>query len=158
MKLYDYVHLLYDDASFRRSRFYFWATGCLTLFEQSIADTLLRFDTFRKGTVEYEVERRGKSGENKLIKEFDVACTSLNNIRLQFKRKLDEIKVLRDGVSCFLGSMLVLGALKVANTLKQLFSASGVMESRQSRILGQNVQLLTYVSIFFLPLAFCIVS
>lgn len=40
----------------------------------------------------------------------------------------------------------------------QLFSASAVMESRQSRILSENVKLLTFVSIFFLPLGFSIVS
>lgn len=32
------------------------------------------------------------------------------------------------------------------------------MESRQSRILGENIRLLTFVSIFFLPLGFCVVS
>ena len=32
------------------------------------------------------------------------------------------------------------------------------MESRQSRILSENVTLLTYVGIFFIPLAFCAVS
>lgn len=32
------------------------------------------------------------------------------------------------------------------------------METRQSRILGENVQLLAFVTIFFLPLAFSAVS
>jgi hypothetical protein len=32
------------------------------------------------------------------------------------------------------------------------------MESRESTRLGQNVKLLTYVSIFYLPLAFCTAS
>lgn len=32
------------------------------------------------------------------------------------------------------------------------------MESRSATRLGQNVQLLTYVSIFYLPLGFCAVS
>lgn len=32
------------------------------------------------------------------------------------------------------------------------------MESRLSRILGENVQLLAFVTIFFLPLAFSAVS
>ncbi|KAL9613084.1 MAG: hypothetical protein Q9167_002341 [Letrouitia subvulpina] len=36
-----------------------------------------------------------------------------------------------------------------------LFSASAVFESRLSTRLAQNVKLLTYVSIFYLPLAFC---
>lgn len=43
-------------------------------------------------------------------------------------------------------------------TTAKLFSASGVMESRQSRVLGENVRLLTFVSIFFLPLGLIIVS
>jgi hypothetical protein len=32
-----FVHLLSDEASFPRSRFYFWAIGCLTAFEDEIA-------------------------------------------------------------------------------------------------------------------------
>jgi hypothetical protein len=43
-----FVHLLYDDATFRRSRFYFWAIACLTSFEQSIADTLSELAVFRE--------------------------------------------------------------------------------------------------------------
>lgn len=38
----------------------------------------------------------------------------------------------------------------------QLFSASGVIESRVSTRLGENVKLLTFVSIFYLPLSFCV--
>ncbi|KAJ5709197.1 hypothetical protein N7493_010531 [Penicillium malachiteum] len=37
----------------------------------------------------------------------------------------------------------------------RLFNASALSESRNSNRLGQNVKLLTYVSIFYLPLAFC---
>lgn len=42
--------------------------------------------------------------------------------------------------------------------ISQLFNASAVVESRLSTRLSQNVRLLTYVSIFYLPLAFCAVS
>lgn len=41
---------------------------------------------------------------------------------------------------------------------KQLFNASAVIESRASTRLGENVKLLTFVSIFFLPLSFTTVS
>jgi hypothetical protein len=40
----------------------------------------------------------------------------------------------------------------------RLFNASGVMESRASTRLGENVKLLTFVSIFFLLLSFCMGS
>jgi hypothetical protein len=43
------------------------------------------------------------------------------------------------------------------DTLYKLFNASAVVESRLSTRLAQNVKLLTYVSIFYLPLAFCAV-
>ena len=44
--------------------------------------------------------------------------------------------------------------LLLANIL-QLFSASSVQESKAATRLGENVRLLTYVSIFYLPLSFC---
>lgn len=40
----------------------------------------------------------------------------------------------------------------------QLFSASAVIETRAATYLGENIRLLAYVSIFYLPLAFCTVS
>lgn len=53
----QYVHLLYDDGTFRRSRFYFWAIGCLSSFEQSVAETLWELDRFRT-----EVDDKSKPG------------------------------------------------------------------------------------------------
>jgi hypothetical protein len=35
-----FVHLLYDKATFPRFRFYFWAIGCLSAFEENIATNL----------------------------------------------------------------------------------------------------------------------
>ena len=40
----------------------------------------------------------------------------------------------------------------------KLFNASAVIESRASTRLGENVKLLTFVNIFFLPLSFCTVK
>ncbi|OBT84778.1 hypothetical protein VE02_08102 [Pseudogymnoascus sp. 03VT05] len=136
----EYVHLLYDDSNFRRSRFYFWAIGCLSSFEQSVAETLWELTTFRTEVRDripsYMLVTATSEYFDEIYKEemdiFDQAYKNLDGIHDQLVKKRDEMKVLRDG----------------------LFSASGVMESRQSRILGENVQLLAFVTILFLPLAF----
>lgn len=65
--------------------------------------------------------------EAQQIKQF------LEDLRKEFKARRATVQGLRDG----------------------LFNASALMESRSSTRLGMNVQLLTYVSIFYLPLAFC---
>lgn len=36
----QYVNPLYDDGALRKSKFYFWAIGCLGSFEKSVAETL----------------------------------------------------------------------------------------------------------------------
>ncbi|KAF7930093.1 hypothetical protein EAE99_004286 [Botrytis elliptica] len=68
-----------------------------------------------------------------LAKKIDVEVESLINWQSQFKHQQETAQAYRDG----------------------LFNASALMESRASTRLGENVKLLTYVSIFYLPLAFC---
>lgn len=36
----EYVHLLYDEATSPRSKFYFWTIGCLSDFEENIVQNL----------------------------------------------------------------------------------------------------------------------
>jgi hypothetical protein len=101
-----YVHLLYDDSNFRRSRFYFWAIGCLSSFEQSVAETLWELSTFQTETREKVERRRGviagsekvKATYQQAIDDFDQAYKNLDGIRGQLVKKRDEMKVLRDGV------------------------------------------------------------
>ncbi|KAF1956502.1 hypothetical protein CC80DRAFT_412723 [Byssothecium circinans] len=136
MKPEEYVHLLYDEASFPRSRFYFWAIGCLSAFEENLTTNIHQLRAFRKAHAEgvgyYQSSPFAKSLGESLNPTFE----DLEDIAEQIRKKLGALRALRDG----------------------LFSASGVMESRQSRMLGENVRLLTFVSIFFLPLGLIIVS
>jgi hypothetical protein len=46
----------------------------------------------------------------------------------------------------------------LANWCQKVFLASSILGARASTRLGENVQLLTFVSIFYLPLSFCAVS
>ncbi|TEY54959.1 hypothetical protein BOTCAL_0234g00140 [Botryotinia calthae] len=77
-------------------------------------------------------ENRQKRIKN-LAEEIDILVESLINWQSQFRHQQETAQAFRDG----------------------LFNASALMESRASTRLGENVKLLTYVSIFYLPLAFC---
>lgn len=121
-----FVHLLYDNSTFRRSRFYFWAIACLNSFEQSISDALSGIHVHRTEFIHSNKEtllrRMGeryhtpKEAEQKLwvhsleeyeeslLESFDECC-NLETIRSQMQTKRNEITSLRDGVTTPLPSM-----------------------------------------------------
>ncbi|MCJ1390302.1 hypothetical protein MMC18_003160 [Xylographa bjoerkii] len=126
--------LLFDDGAFSRSRRYFWAIDCLSEFEINITDNLTQWTLWKKARIEILL------GDNPLseldLVQYRIAeqqCRVLENQRQYFRQKLASTIALRDA----------------------LFNASAVIESRASTRLGENVKLLTFVSIFFLPLSFC---
>ncbi len=138
--------LLTDDPALSRSKKYFWAIEFLKELEKSVSDNIRQSDRF----LEYfkanppprgrlsgsEIERAvNREYESRLKKQY-TALAKLEALRARFALKREEAVALRDG----------------------LFNASTVMESRISTKLGQNIKLLTWVSIFFLPLSFCTVS
>jgi hypothetical protein len=163
MKPDEYVHLLYDEASFPRSRFYFWAIGCLSAFEDNISTNLRHLKVFRQNVISQVQDRHGRSIHYKtylkhirmLDDKLEKTCKEMEGIAGRLQKRLTAVQALRDGVS---SAVFMNPRPPEADTKVQLFSASGVMESRQSRILSENVRLLTLVSIFFLPLSFIIVS
>ncbi|KAF7868463.1 hypothetical protein EAF04_004994 [Stromatinia cepivora] len=71
--------------------------------------------------------------ENLTVYQIQARLNELETITQKFRGKIEEVMYLRDG----------------------LFNASAVMETRASTRLNQNLRLLTFVSIFFLPLSFC---
>lgn len=73
------------------------------------------------------------STQNDLLQEADEIRGSSESLRSQFRHQLETAKALRDG----------------------LLNASALIESRASTRLAETVKLLTYVSLFYLPLAFC---
>ncbi|TGO25599.1 hypothetical protein BPAE_0077g00410 [Botrytis paeoniae] len=83
------------------------------------------WETFRGGDILKQLK--------KIIQQVQTHVITLNELRNDFNRKLETTKALRDG----------------------LFNASALVESRAFTRLGENVKLLTYVSIFYLPLALC---
>jgi hypothetical protein len=133
----DHDRLLWDDEIFTRSRKYFWAIHCLMECHLSVSDNIMQWENYHKARIEplHKANALTDSDLSKL-RELEEVYVALKNLRLYFSEKLASTKALRDG----------------------LFNASAVVESRASTRLGENVKLLTLVSIFFLPLAFCTVS
>ncbi|TAQ87975.1 hypothetical protein B7494_g3704 [Chlorociboria aeruginascens] len=154
----DYAKLLFDDENFSRSQKYFWAIGCLGEFDTNISDNIKQLDLYTAARIQPLLARpdlaerldaaclnppQGMTSQERgacrleefmeLIKKADHARESLVNLQSQFRKTLETVKALRDG----------------------LFNASTLMESRSATRLAENVKLLTYVSIFYLPLAFC---
>ncbi|TGO34955.1 hypothetical protein BHYA_0175g00080 [Botrytis hyacinthi] len=123
--------LLVDDETFSRSKKYFWAIFILTELHVRISKNIEEIERvmddprIRSGTASTSLGLNLEDIRRKL--------KSLQDIANRLWDKIEEALDLRDG----------------------LFNASGVMESRASTRLGENVKLLTFVSIFFLPLSFC---
>ena len=160
-----YSQLLFDDASFSRPKLYFWILGCLNEFDVVIEDNIKQWTLYRQARVDKLLNRfaeptpasssekspetspekahgslptrrdpdKGLKKFRELARKAEYIRQSLEDLRAQFKAKQSKVQALRDG----------------------LFNASALMESRSSTRLGMNVQLLTSVSIFYLPLAFC---
>ncbi|KAF3481477.1 uncharacterized protein GIQ15_04236 [Arthroderma uncinatum] len=152
--------LLFDDNTFSRSRLYFWAVDILETFQECIQDSLLQWDHWWSAWEEtlrdfekYQIKRCATRRRTDLsgfpllsstiptintlptidgmLAPSESEIRRLNQLDAKFKGLLDRTQKLRDG----------------------LFSASSVIESRAATDLGQNVKLLTYVSIFYMPIA-----
>ncbi|TEY60291.1 hypothetical protein BOTCAL_0182g00160 [Botryotinia calthae] len=132
--------LLVDDSKYSKSKKYFWALNILKEIESDIAAVILQLEGFMDFSEhsplnkQYPLPDGGISTEREKIvkKKLGLLKEDLTRLQSRFSDQRELTKDLRDG----------------------LFNASAVMESRASTRLGENVRLLTFVSIFFLPLSF----
>ncbi|KAJ6779951.1 hypothetical protein PWT90_06597 [Aphanocladium album] len=165
----EYSKLLFDDATFSRSRLYFWILGCLNEFDVLLEDNIKQWRLYRRVRIEpllpkptfnsqdaldalaQQANFRAGRGDDESFSTRGCA-RHIDLLRLQ---KLDaETENVRQGLE-YLRAEFKAKQIKVQGLRDGLFNASALMESRSSTRLGMNVQLLTYVSIFYLPLAFC---
>ncbi|KAH7311228.1 hypothetical protein B0I35DRAFT_61880 [Stachybotrys elegans] len=149
--------LLFDDSTFSRSRRYFWAADILETFQDSIGNLLKQWEywwtvweprlrefegsqsnrlrkreTDEDGKPFFHIHRRQESLEE-VVPRITSQVHRMEQIKSDLDRLATRTKTLRDG----------------------LFNASSVIESRAATDLGQNVKLLTYVSIFYMPVGIC---
>ncbi|CZR59443.1 uncharacterized protein PAC_09335 [Phialocephala subalpina] len=137
IKADEFVKGLGDDTTMSRSERYYWAIECLHRFDESIGDNILQWKLYRESRFASLVSRyesRDKLHPVVLAdRDARTRCDRLSLLRFRFREKLDTVHLLRDG----------------------LFRATTLQESKKTTRLTENVSLLTYVSIFFMPLAFC---
>ncbi|KAJ8068610.1 hypothetical protein OCU04_002317 [Sclerotinia nivalis] len=125
--------LLVDDEAFSRSKKYFWAISTLQELDISITDNIREVAKFVKLESPGLKLETPQSDWDRFQKSIVAHLTTLESTAKKFREKKSEVIYLRDG----------------------LFNASGVMESRASTRQNENLRLLTFVRILFLPLSFC---
>ncbi|KAI5270685.1 hypothetical protein E4T47_06010 [Aureobasidium subglaciale] len=126
--------LLFDDEQFSRSRMYFWMLSSLSAYIQMLEETRLNCENlFELVNRVYPDRTVLDEEERKVLETLDPHMVRLNRTIKRASLLHSRVLALRDG----------------------LFNASAVLESRAANRLSKNVRLLTYVSIFYLPLSFC---
>ncbi|KAK1774918.1 hypothetical protein QBC45DRAFT_23176 [Copromyces sp. CBS 386.78] len=138
--------LLFEDENFSYSRRYFWAYNTLGVINVGIDSMMSAYNEtftgdFWKGKLEKlwahpdPDSEDGKAYANcmgVLRQELDREVNNLEKVRIKNEKTREEIASLRD----------------------QLFSGSSVKESRRAIEQGDNIKILTVVSMLFLPLTF----
>lgn len=105
----NYSHLLYDEASFPRSRFYFWAIGCLSSFEEDITVNLRSIKAFRErykdGSyyhLHFDEPKELSKPDRDRVDELDARLQDisdhLENVADRLRNRLADTQALRDGV------------------------------------------------------------
>lgn len=142
--------LLFEDADFTFSRRYFWAYNSLGVINDGIKSMINAYtDTFtpefwagRDRTLWPHPDPDGAEGRNYL--------SQLGTLRQELEQVIEDLK------QVFKANENV--RQEIVSLREQLFSGSSVKESRRAIEQGDNIKILTGVSMLFLPLTFVTVS
>ncbi|KAL9000472.1 MAG: hypothetical protein Q9188_005672 [Gyalolechia gomerana] len=139
--------LLFDDDDFSDSRKYSWLINSVHEFAEMISATVHTWEEYKAGYVEpylkagMSISPDERRSIQKMVSNIERTIQKFGHIERKFAGQRAKSVALRDG----------------------LFAASSVRESKiSSRLaessarLAENIKLLTYVSIFYLPLTFCV--
>ncbi|KAJ8068632.1 hypothetical protein OCU04_002336 [Sclerotinia nivalis] len=125
--------LLSDDEVLSRSKKYFWVISTLKELHTSILKNIVQIDALVHRRTNESSTKEELDGIKRFRGAIQKELQELKDIAFKLEKKKEEATYLRDG----------------------LISASSLVETRNSTRFNQNIKLLTYVSIFFLPLSFC---
>ncbi|EEQ83318.1 hypothetical protein, variant 1 [Blastomyces dermatitidis ER-3] len=129
----DRSDLMADDPQFSLSKTYFWALQTYKLFERTLEQTITTWETFKIDSLP-KIQDGRISPEN-----WDASVSSIDQSIELLKPKIDRIKR---------------GMQDVRDLRESLQSTAAVFDSRTAVRQGENIRLLTYITLLFLPLSF----
>ncbi|OJD16757.1 hypothetical protein AJ78_03095 [Emergomyces pasteurianus Ep9510] len=129
----DRSDLMADDPQFSLSKTYFWALQTYKLFERTLEQTIATWETFKVDSLP-KIQDGRISPEN-----WDASVSSIDQAVELLKPKIDRIKR---------------GIQDVRDLREGLQSTAAVFDSRTAVRQGENIRLLTYITLLFLPLSF----
>ena len=124
--------LLSDDPQFSRSKTYFWALQAYKLFDETLSETIEAWTAFRESHCSKLAERPDDPLWQSSVAQIQLRVNRLQDQRAHIRKKVEEVQSLRAG----------------------LFGASALFDSRTSLRQNENLRLLTYITLLFLPLSF----
>lgn len=104
--------LLFDDDAFSRSRLYFWAIDSLELFIPSIAANIQEWENFwtarkiyfqltsENDVMQNDPRRDNKKSYESIVRQVEDEVVRLRALKVKLELLREQIKTLRDGVSC----------------------------------------------------------
>ncbi|KAF2492963.1 hypothetical protein BU16DRAFT_564265 [Lophium mytilinum] len=152
----DYIEeLLFDDENYTKSELYFWAHQSLEMIQGTLKEIIEQWDMYSSNTDLFDFRKESQRSEKakhyaarmeQVSKGMEDLIKKFRGLIEDCKSKQKAIAALRDGL--FNGSAV----LESRNSSK---SADQSLKQSQIAIAqGENIKILTLVSIFFLPLAF----
>ncbi|ODH45754.1 hypothetical protein GX48_08169 [Paracoccidioides brasiliensis] len=129
----DRSDLMADDPQFSLSKTYFWALQTYKLFERTLEQTIATWETFK-------IESLPKIQDGRISPEdWDAGVSNIEQGIELLKPKIARIRR---------------GIQDVRDLREGLQSTAAVFDSRTAVRQGENIRLLTYITLLFLPLSF----
>ncbi|KAF1969967.1 hypothetical protein BU23DRAFT_512189 [Bimuria novae-zelandiae CBS 107.79] len=125
--------LMTDDPQFSHAKTYYWALQSYKLFEQKIKTTVETWRCFEEESLKKLWHSKVDAEEwHMKQRSINLGIDQLEKKMEKIRQRIEEVKDLREGLA----------------------SASALFNSRTAVRQGDNIRLLTYVNLLFLPLTF----
>ncbi|KAH6679338.1 hypothetical protein B0J14DRAFT_295896 [Halenospora varia] len=129
----DRNDLMADDPQFSLSKTYFWALQTYKLFERTLQQTVTTWDNFKQDSLPRIRDGRiSREDWEAGVVSIDRAIDTLKLKIARVQRGIQDVKDLRESLQ----------------------STAAVFDSRTAVRQGENIRLLTYITLLFLPLSF----